>query len=346
MGGLGLNNRPVRNGEHGRHQSERAEALRDSVALHVAVIVLAGPDVTALPLHGRGDHVVDETVLVGEAGVFELLLELFEEDLLEDVLEATVVGLEDGVFSREVDRVVAVETVVERGASEIADRLVEVVLHLRDAVARGVEDLEADRLRPVIRGELHGELALAGEAEVGGAVLVTEGVTTDDDRLVPSGNQTRDVRDDDRLAEDHAAEDVADRAVGRLPHLFETELDHAGLVGGDGGALHTNTVLLDGVRCIDRDLVIGRVAVLDAEVVVLQINVQVWMDQGVLDLLPDDSCHLVAVEFYDGAFNLDFGQLHLLSTRPTCGPHPTLPVPPNYLDVKISLPAVHVRALT
>ncbi|GMA36355.1 hypothetical protein GCM10025876_25590 [Demequina litorisediminis] len=103
-------------------------------------------------------------------------------------------------------------------------------------------------------------LAGAGHLEVGGLVLVAVRVTADDDRLGPAGDQTRDVRDDDGLAEHDAAEDVADGAVGRHPHLLETELLHARLVGRDGRALHADVVLLDRVRGVDGDLVIGRVA--------------------------------------------------------------------------------------
>ena len=56
---------------------------------------------------------------------------------------------------------------------------------------------------------------------------------------------------------------------------------------------------------VDRDLVVGRVAVLDAEVVVLERDVEVGVDQAVLDELPDDARHLVAVELDDRAFDLD-----------------------------------------
>ena len=50
---------------------------------------------------------------------------------------------------------------------------------------------------------------------------------------------------------------------------------------------------------VDGDLVVGRVAVLDAEVVVVQVDVEVREDQRVLDELPDDARHLVAVELDD-----------------------------------------------
>ena len=291
--------------EHRRHQAERAEALRDGVGLHVAVVVLAGPDVAALPLHRRGDHVVDEAVLVGEPGGLELGLELGLEDLREEVLEAAVVGLEDRVLRGQVDRVAAVEAVAQRRAREVADGVVEVVHAHRDAAAGEVEDVELDRLAAVVGRERHRQLAGAGHLEVGGAVLVAERVTADDDRLGPARHQPRDVRDDDRLAEDDAAEDVADRAVGRLPHLLQAELLDPGLVGRDGRALHADAVLLDGVGGVDRHLVVGGVAVLDAEVVVVQVDVEVREDQLVLDELPDDPGHLVAVELDDRVVDLD-----------------------------------------
>ena len=45
---------------------------------------------------------------------------------------------------------------------------------------------------------------------------------------------------------------------------------------------------------------------LDAEVVVLEVDVEVGVDQPVLDELPDDPCHLVAVELDDRVATLIF----------------------------------------
>jgi hypothetical protein len=130
-------------------------------------------------------------------------------------------------------------------------------------------------------------------------------VAADDDRLGPAGHQAGDVRADDRLAEHDAAEDVADGPVGRAPHLLQAELLDAGLVGGDGGALDAHAVLLDGVGGVDGDLVVGGVTGLDRQVVVLQVDVEVRQDQLVLDELPDDAGHLVAVELDDRVLDLD-----------------------------------------
>jgi hypothetical protein len=72
-------------------------------------------------------------------------------------------------------------------------------------------------------------------------------------------------------------------------------------------------VPLDGLGGVDGDLVVGGVAVLDAEVVVVEVHIQVRMDQPVLDELPDDPGHLIAVQLYDGPYHLDLRHLSPLA---------------------------------
>ena len=60
---------------------------------------------------------------------------------------------------------------------------------------------------------------------------------------------------------------------------------------------------------VDRDLVVGTVAALDAQVVRLQVDLEVGQDQALLDEGPDDPGHLVAVELDDGVFDFDLGHL-------------------------------------
>ena len=225
---------------------------------------------------------------------------------MEDVLEATVIGLENRVLRRKVDGELAGEPVVERRACKRVNAVVEVVHAHRDTGTGSLKNLELHRRAAVGRRELHCQGAGAVKREIGGAVLVTECVTTNDDRLVPAGNETRDVRNDDGLAEDYAVEDVTNGAVRRLPHLFEAELFDTRLIRRDGCTLDSNTVLLDRVGGVDRDLVFGRVTRLHAEVVVLEVHIEVRVDEGVLDGLPNDAGHFIAIEFDDGAFNLDF----------------------------------------
>ena len=117
-------------------------------------------------------------------------------------------------------------------------------------------------LRAVGWGPGHGDATGTGNLEVGCLVLVTVSVTADDDRLGPAWNQAWNVRNNDWLAEHNTVENVSNGSVRRLPHLLQTELGYTSLVWGDGGTLHANAVLLDGVRCVNGHLVVGGVAVL------------------------------------------------------------------------------------
>ena len=227
-------------------------------------------------------------------------------DLLEDVLEAPVVGFQNRVLGREVDGILAHQPVVQRGAGEIANRVVEVVHRHRNAPAGKFEHLSLDHLA-VLAFEADGQTALPGDYEIGRAVLIAIGVAADDNRLRPTGDETRHVLADDRLAEDDAAQNVADRAVRAPPHLLEMELFDPRLVGRDRRAFHADAAGLDRLGCVDRHLVVGRVAMLDRKVEIVELDVQIGMNELVADEAPDDACHLVAVELDNRILNLDLG---------------------------------------
>src|SRR3546814_7260736 len=89
--------------------------------------------------------------------------------------------------------------------------------------------------------------------EVGRLILVAERVAADYDRVGPARNETRDVVEHDRLAEDDTAQDVADCAVGRAPHLLETEFLDPCLVGRDGRAFDADAIFLDRLGRLDGD---------------------------------------------------------------------------------------------
>lgn len=158
-----------------------------------------------------GDHVIDETVLVPNALGLKVLLVLLLVDLLEDVLEAAIILLQDGVLGAHVQRETLRESHLERGVSEASDGFIGVVLGLRDTTAGEVEDL--DGLGLTASGgvdELEG--SRSRDHTVCSTVLVTEGVTTNDNGLGPSRHKARNARDDNGFTEDRstAAEGVSD----------------------------------------------------------------------------------------------------------------------------------------
>ena len=71
-----------------------------SIAHDVAVVVLAGPDESAFTAHNAGNGVIDEGVEIGDAGFFETILVIAIKDFLENIFEAVVVDLGDGVLGR------------------------------------------------------------------------------------------------------------------------------------------------------------------------------------------------------------------------------------------------------
>lgn len=87
--------------------------------------------------------------------------------------------------------------------------------------------------------------------------------------------------------------------------LLQLELLNSGLIGSDGGALDTDRVLLDGLGGINGDLVVGLITVLKTEIIVLEVDIKVRVDELVLDRLPDDTGHLIAIELDDGVLDLD-----------------------------------------
>jgi len=95
------------------------------------------------------------------------------------------------------------------------------------------------------------------------AVLVTESVSTNNDRVGPAGHESGDVRDNNGFTEDSAVKDVADGTVGGLPHLLKVELLHTALIGGNRGALNTDLVLEHSLSTVNSDLIISGVARLD-----------------------------------------------------------------------------------
>lgn len=106
------------------------------------------------------------------------------------------------------------------------------------------------------------------------AHLVTEGVSTDDNRLYPAGYRLRHPGQDDRFAEDCTTEDVSNLSyrminkgtrpkrkgthgtVGALPHLFQVELFHSGLIGCNGCTFNSDLVFNDRVSRVNSDLII------------------------------------------------------------------------------------------
>jgi hypothetical protein len=95
------------------------------------------------------------------------------------------------------------------------------------------------------------------------AVLITVGVSSDNDGLSPAGHKSWDIVNDNSLSEHGTVENITDGAVGGLPHLLKLELLNTTSVRGNGSALDTNLGSKHSVSTINGNLIVSGVTVLN-----------------------------------------------------------------------------------
>ena len=226
-----------------------------------------------------------------------------------------VVLLGDGILCAEPQILLHVQCIVEAAAGKAADGIVLVVLTLQHTGTLKIKDGGA-LLGAVCAGEHQLGLACTGNAELGALIHIAIGVTGDGDGLFPVLDHRLDAVDHNGCAEHSAVQHGADGAVGALPHLVQLVLLHALGVGGDGSALDRHAVLLVGEGGIHGHLICGGIAVGQTQIVVLGLEIHKGEDQLVLDHLPQDAGHLVAVHLHQRRGHLNFfhGSLPFLKT--------------------------------
>ena len=123
-------------------------------------------------------------------------------------------------------------------------------------------------------------------------------MTRDRDRFFPGPYIGLDAFYRNRCTENSAVEDRPDRCIGTFPHLGEVVFFDTSCVRRDGCALDSNTVFLCRFSGIDRYLVACLFAVFKAEIIILGFKVDKRCEKAVLDLLPHNTGHFIAVHLY------------------------------------------------
>ena len=135
-------------------------------------------------------------------------------------------------------------------------------------------------------------------------------MSSDNDGVLPSRDEPWDVLDDDRFSEDSSVENVSDGSIGTFPHLLEFKLLNSGFIRSDGSTLDAYFTFFDSLSSLNGDFIISGISVLHSKVKVLNLDVKEGKNKFVLDSLPDDSGHLISVEFSNRVGNFDFSSLH------------------------------------
>lgn len=186
-------------------------------------LTLHGADEATLALDHLSYEIVDQTVLVPDVLSFEIFSVGGFVDFLEDVLEASIVFLEDGVLRAHVERHLLEERKLEGGVRKPGDRIFGVILCLGDTWSLKVEYLDLFRFAAFGSVDKF-ESAWAWDKSVLGTVLVTECVTSDDNWFLPAWYETRDARDDDGFTEYCATAAKQFMSCGRMGMLRSVSL--------------------------------------------------------------------------------------------------------------------------
>ena len=250
------------------HHGQGAESRGYHVAHDVSVVVLAGPDVTALGFHDTGYGVVNQGVEIGDSGSFKFFSILAVENLLEDILEGMVIFFGNGILCGEPEVLFCIQGIVEAASGKAFNGLIDIVHALYDARAG-----EVVNQFPAL-GTIHGRvnqlhLSRTRYLHLRTLVDIAVGMSGNGDGFLPVLNTWFDSLYYNRGAEHGTVQDGADGSVGALPHFLQVVFLHAGGVGGDGGTFNSHAVLFGGIGGINGYLVVSLIPVFQSKVIVL-----------------------------------------------------------------------------
>jgi len=98
-------------------------------------------------------------------------------------------------------------------------------------------------------------------------------MTSDDYGFQPARDEFGYIVADYGFPEHNPVEDIAYSSVGALPHLLQLEFLHSIFIRGYSGTLHCYIVFECGLSTVDGDLIVGAVSILDAQILVVQLDI-------------------------------------------------------------------------
>ena len=216
-------------------------------------------------------------MLIVQALSLVLLHVLLLVDSLESVHEETIILLKDGVLGGKFERISTVKSISKASSSKGLNTLVSVE-HTKVDSTVNVGNLLHSWFAAIIRGERDLDSSWFVNSIILATILISEGVSSNDDWRGPSWNASWDVGDNNWLSENSSIKDVSNGSIWTSPHLFQVEFLNSTLIWGDGGALDCNLVLLGGLSSINSDLIVGLISAGDGQVIVLGVDIYVWVN--------------------------------------------------------------------
>ena len=298
--------------ENRGHHCKRTECGGNHIAHHVAIVVFASPNKAALAANNACNRIVDKRIEILDPCSFKRFFIIVIVDLLEDELKGLVILLGDGILCRKPKILLSVERILEARMCKGANGIILVVASLQNARALKIINRLAEGLIPLFIGKNELCLSLGGNAILGCLIDITVSVTRNGDRLFPIANGRTNRINENGSAENGTVENGTDSSVRALPHLGEIIFFYTLLVGRDGCTLYCNAVFLSCVCRVKGNLIFRFFTLGETEIVIFGFEIDKWEKKLILDHLPKNSCHFVAIHFDQRCFHLNLTHLILL----------------------------------
>ena len=137
----------------------------------------------------------------------------------------------------------------------------------------------------IIRSEFDLKFSWLFDNIILASVLISESVSSNDDRFGPAWHESWDIGDDDWLSENGTIKDIPNCSVWRLPLLFQIEFRYTTSIWCDSSTLDSNLMFFGCFSSVNCDLIICRVTRSHAQIIVFSLEINVRMDMLSIELV-------------------------------------------------------------
>lgn len=247
--------------------------MSKTVRLHITIIIFACPDIPSFGFDHICDHIIDKSVLIPDLLSFEIFLIFLFVYFLEDILESTIILLQNGILSGQIQRILSLKCKLEAAVSKAVDTFISVVHAHTDTSSSFVVIDFHFLFCSIIAFEQDLKFAWLINNEIGGFVLVSESMTSDYDWFFPAWDKSRNILDDNRLTENSTIKNISDSTIRTFPHFLQLELLNSSLIRSNSGTFNTNFTLFDSISSINSNLIVSGITMLHSKIKIFNIDV-------------------------------------------------------------------------
>lgn len=241
--------------------------------MNITIIIFACPDIPSFGFDHICNHIIDKSVLIPDLLSFEIFLIFFLVYFLEDVLESTIILLQNCILSSQIQRILSLKCKLEAAVSKAVDTFISVIHSHTDTASSFVMIDFHFLFRSIIAFEQNLKFAWLIHDEICGFVLISESMTSNDDWFFPAWNQSRNILDDNRLTENSTIEYISDGTIGTFPHFLQLELLNSSLIRSNSRTFNTNFTLFDSIGSINSNLIVSGITMLHSKIKIFNIDV-------------------------------------------------------------------------